>query len=53
MEIELIPCGHCEKKITPNLIASFGADHDDPDEMYCWDCFNGIIARAELANNGD
>lgn len=40
-------CGSCEKKITPNLIASFGSDHHDPDEMRCEDCFNGLIARAE------
>lgn len=47
-KIEMVMCGHCEKMITPNLIASFGADHHDPDEMSCWDCFNGIIARAEM-----
>ena len=50
MEIEMVMCGHCEKKITPNLIASYGADHYDPDEMHCEDCFNGQIARAEAAN---
>ena len=48
--IELVQCGRCEKMITPNLIASFGNDHHDPEEMSCWDCFNGIIARAEAAN---
>lgn len=47
MEIEMYMCGHCDKKITPNLIASFGNDHHDPDEMYCEDCFGGALARAE------
>lgn len=46
-EIEMVMCGSCEKKITPNLIASFGADHHDPDEMMCADCFAGRITRAE------
>jgi len=46
-EIELVSCGSCEKKITPNLIASFGADHHDPDEMMCADCLAGSITRAE------
>ena len=45
--IEMVMCGHCEKKITPNLIASFGNDHHDPDEMMCESCFNGRIAKAE------
>lgn len=49
-KIEMVMCGHCEKKITPNLIASFGADHHDPEEMSCRDCFNGIISRAEMLN---
>lgn len=52
-KIDMYMCGHCDKKITPNLIASYGNDHHDPDEMACWDCFNGLIARAELASNGD
>lgn len=46
-EIEMVMCGHCEKKITPNLIASFGADHHDPDETMCADCFAGAIDTAE------
>lgn len=46
-EIELVMCGNCEKKITPNLIASFGVDHHDPDEMMCANCFAGRITRAE------
>ena len=46
-EIELVSCGHCEKMITPNLIASFGADHHDPDETMCESCFAGAIDTAE------
>lgn len=53
MEIKLYECGHCEKMITEDLIASWGADHHDPEEMMCGDCFNGVIARAELVANGD
>lgn len=45
--IEMVMCGSCEKKITPNLIASFGANHHDPDEIMCEDCFAGRITRAE------
>ena len=40
-------CGHCEKKITPNLIASFGSDHHDPDEIMCADCFSEACSRAD------
>lgn len=50
-KIEMVMCGHCEKKITPNLIASFGADHHDPDEIYCESCFGYAEARADLAND--
>ena len=39
MNIDLYECGSCEKKITGNLIASHGADHHDPAETKCWDCF--------------
>lgn len=46
-EIEMEMCGHCEKKITTNLIASFGADHHDPDEMMCADCFAGAMDKAD------
>lgn len=46
-EIEMAMCGHCEKKITTNLIASFGADHHDPDEMMCADCFAGAMDKAD------
>lgn len=46
-KIEMVLCGHCDKKITPNLIASFGEDHHDPDEIYCDDCFGEALARAE------
>ena len=46
-EIEFASCGKCEKKITLNLIASFGADHHDSDEIMCEDCFAGRITRAE------
>ena len=46
-EIEMVMCGSCEKKITPNLIASFGNDHHDPDEIRCEDCSNRDTARAE------
>lgn len=48
-KIDLYMCGHCDKKITSNLIASFGNDHHDPDEMYCGDCFDEAVAKAELA----
>ena len=43
----MVMCGKCDKKITPNLIASFGNDHHDPDEVHCEDCFSGAVARAE------
>ena len=46
-KIDLVMCGHCEKKITPNLIASFGADHHDPDETMCDDCFANACGAAE------
>jgi len=45
--IELVMCGSCDTKITPNLIASFGNDHHDPDEMMCANCFAGACDRAE------
>ena len=45
--IELVHCGSCEKMITPNLIASFGADHHDPDQTMCESCFAGAIDTAE------
>jgi len=46
-KIEMVMCGFCEKKITPNLIASFGADHHDPDEVHCEDCFGGAMDKAD------
>jgi MinD superfamily P-loop ATPase len=46
-EIDLVHCGSCEKMITPNLIASFGADHHDPDQTMCESCFAGAIDTAE------
>ncbi len=47
MEIEMYMCGSCDTKITPNLIASFGNDHHDPDEMMCENCFAGACDRAD------
>lgn len=47
IKLDMTMCGHCDKKITYDLIASFGADHHDPDEMMCWDCFNGILDKAD------
>jgi len=49
--IGMVMCGNCDKKITYNLIASWGTDHHDPSEIRCEDCFNGLIARAESAND--
>ena len=46
-KIEFAECGKCYKKITPNLIASFGADHHDPDQTLCESCFAGAIDTAE------
>ena len=46
-KIEMYMCGSCEKKITPNLIASWGNDHHDPDEMRCEDCTGYAEVRAE------
>ena len=51
MNNELVECGHCENLIKPEDIASFGADHHDPAEMMCWDCFNGVLAKAEGLND--
>ena len=48
-EVPMVMCGHCDKKITYNLIASFGADHHDPDEIHCEDCLGEAEARAESA----
>lgn len=50
-KIEMVMCGKCEKMITPNLIAAFGADHHDPEEMMCWDCFNGVLDKADVIEN--
>lgn len=45
--IDMVMCGKCDKKITYNLIASFGNDHHDPDETMCADCFADACGRAD------
>ena len=46
-KINMEMCGRCEKKITYNLIESFGRDHHDPDEMMCGECFADACGRAD------
>lgn len=46
-QLYMLMCAGCDRKITPDLIGTYGKDHHDPDEMRCVDCLNGLIARAE------